>query len=423
MDRKKSFMSYLPATLNLRDEDIAALITEYKEYHASPELSLQEFETTRKIRERAENLVLAPGVEREIVPIGETGTVVILRNGEGPVVAYRADIDALPILEQTGLDYASEARGVLDGEDVAVMHGCGHDTHIAMGLKTMDLFARDGESWAGTIEFIFQPGEEGKDGAKLMVSQGLWQSVPRPEALYGQHVFPFTAGTLRVTKNEVTASVDSLKVIVKGKGGHGSQPQDTIDPVILSAYILVRLQSVVSREVGPLDSAVVTCGYLHAGKKENIIPDQAEFRLSIRSASQKIREEVLHKVIRIIRSECQASGADEPEIENYHASNIVMNDVALSEKLTETFTQELGEELVTFDPNYRLMGSEDFGELGDAANIPYTFWMLGGFSDEHLNAEVPISNHSPFFAPLPDPTLSVGVRAAAAAIYSHVRKD
>lgn len=415
-------MTFLPQELQPTPEDVEALIAEYKQFHASPELSLQEFETSRKIRERAERLELAEGVSREIVTIGETGTVVILRHGEGPTIAYRADIDALPLEEKTGLDYASTVTGEVDGETVPVMHGCGHDTHIAMGLKTMDIFARNADHWAGTIEFIFQPAEEGKDGAKLMVNQGLWEKVAVPEVLYGQHVYSLKAGEILVTENELTASVDSLKITLKGRGGHGSQPQDTVDPVMLSAYVLVRLQSVISREISPLEPAVVTCGYLHAGKKENIIPDQAELRLSVRSSTEDVRHRLLDRIERIVTAECEASGAEPPVIENFHASRIVDNDPKLSHSLAQAFAEELGEDRVTFDPEFRMMGSEDFAELVADEGVPYSYWLVGGHSQETLDAEEPISNHSPFFAPLPDPTLEAGVRAATTALYLHLKR-
>ncbi|MGV3104053.1 amidohydrolase [Rothia sp. 32237D007AR] len=415
-------MTYLPASLSLTAADQEHLLEEYKAYHASPELSLQEYETTRKIRERAQNLLLGQGVICDIVPIGETGTVVILRNGEGPTVAYRADIDGLPVTERTGLPYASTAVGTWEGETVGVMHACGHDSHITMGLKTMDLFARDGSDWAGTIEFIFQPGEEGKDGAKLMVSQGLWQTVPVPSVMYGQHVFPFEAGKVIVTTGPLTSAVDSLGITLHGKGGHGSQPQDTIDPVVLAAHLVVRLQTVVAREVAPSETAVLTVGSLHAGKKENIIPDSAEIRTSIRTFNPQVRQRVLAAVERIAQAEALASGAPAPDIINYHYSNSVVNDEQVSTELAAVFTQELGSQQVTFDPNFYLMASEDFGELGDAANIPYCFWILGGMTPEQLAEEPIASNHSPFFAPQPEPTLQVGVRAAVSALYSQVKR-
>ena len=414
-------MTYLPPSLTLTEADEAALISDYKYFHAHPELSLQEFETTRVIRERAEALHLSASVSREIIEVGSTGTVVILRNGEGPTVAYRADIDALPIKEQTGLEYASTVTGHLDGDEVHVMHGCGHDTHITMGLATMEVFARSGGEWSGTLQFIFQPGEEGKDGAKLMISQGLWEKIDIPDVLYGQHVFPGTPGHIALTHGPTTSAVDSLRVTLRGKGGHGSQPQDTIDPIVLAAHIIVRLQTVVSRTVGPLESAVVTVGSFHAGTKENIIPDTAEMKISIRSATPDIRERVLTAVTRIIRAEAAASGADEPEIENYHASNVVMNDQGVTERAVAAIRAELGDDRVTYDPSARIMASEDFGELGDAAGIPYSFWFLGGSSKAMRDSSEPISNHSPFFAPQPEVTLAAGVRAATAALYSWVR--
>lgn len=414
-------MPYLPESLSLSAQDITALISDYKEYHASPELSLAEFETTRKIRERAQTMKLDDGVEREIVEVSETGTVVVLRNGEGPTIAYRADIDALPLKEQTGLDYASTVTADLDGDTVPVMHGCGHDAHIVMGLKTMELFARSGKDWSGTLEFIFQPAEEGKGGAQVMLQAGLWKKIPLAQALYGQHVFPFPAGQIITTKDEFTASVDSLKITLHGSGGHGSQPQDTVDPVVLASYIVVRLQSIVSRVVAPMESAVVTVGSIYAGQKENIIPDTAEMRLSVRASTQEVREKVLSSIERIVRAESEASGAGEPEINNFHSSAIVNNDEELSKNLADVLTQELDTEVI-YDPNFRLMGSEDFGELGDAENIPYSFWGLGSFSDELMNSESPISNHSPFFAPQPEVTLETGVRAALSALYSHTKK-
>lgn len=413
-------MAYLPNSLSLTAADERALIEDYKYFHANPELSLQEFQTTKTIRERAKDLVLAPGIRLEIIEITETATVVILRNGEGKTAAYRADIDALPVLEQSGLAYASRAKGVLEGESVDVMHACGHDTHIAMALKTMEIFARSAEDWQGELEFIFQPAEEGRDGAKLMVKSGLWQKVKVPQVLYGQHVFPGIPGQILTISGPVTAAVDSLKVTLRGKGGHGSQPQDTIDPVVLAAHIVVRLQSIISREVPALESAVITVGSIHAGKKENIIPDTAELRISIRSSTAEIRTLVLAAVERVIKGETLAHGAPAAEIENYHSSNVVMNDEAATLQAYEAISAELGAKNVSFEPARRIMGSEDFGELGDAASIPYSFWFLGGSSKAMLEAKDPISNHSPFFAPQPEVTLQAGVRAALAALYAVV---
>lgn len=386
----------------------------YRHLHANPELSMQEHRTAELITERLE------AIGAETFRCAGTGVVGILRNGDGPVVAFRADTDGLPIEEDTGLDYASAATGTLpDGREVPVMHGCGHDTHVAAALTTSELLAGARESWSGTVIFIFQPGEETAAGAKAMVDDGLWEKAPRPEIVFGQHVMPEVAGSVHIRSGSAMAMADSWKVTVHGRGGHGSQPQDTVDPIVLGAHMVVRIQSIVAREVDPRESAVVTIGTFHAGLKENIIPAAAEFTLNVRTFKQDVRDKVLASLRRIISSEADASGAPAPEIEEISRFPACWNDPDATEVLLAEFQQRLGAENVV--QGRAQMGSEDFGSLAAAIGVPSVYWFFGGHPAELLQSggNVPM-NHSPQFAPVMEPTLSTGVHAATTAILSKV---
>lgn len=388
----------------------------YTELHAHPELSMQEHDTARLIAGRLEGLGI------ETFSCAGTGVVGVMRNGEGPVVAFRADTDGLPVEENTGLEYASAATGVLpDGTTVPVMHACGHDTHITAALTTAELLAGAKDSWAGAVVFIFQPGEELAVGAKAMVDDGLWDRAPRPEIVYGQHVMPQRAGTVHVSRGTAMAMADSWKVTVHGRGGHGSQPQDTTDPIVLAAHMVVRIQTIVSREVDPRDSAVVTIGSFHSGLKENIIPATAEFTLNVRSFKPEVRDKVLDGILRIIHAEAEASGAAEPDIAEISTFPQCYNDPGPAEAALNVLRRELGEENV--EESQPLMGSEDFGTLAHAIGVPSVYWFFGGHPPEMFDPESKVpSNHSPEFAPVMEPTLSTGVRAAMAAILSRVGK-
>ncbi|WFP16910.1 amidohydrolase [Citricoccus muralis] len=387
----------------------------YRELHAAPELSMQEHATA----ERLEGILDELDIEH--FRSGGTGVVGILRNGEGPVIGFRADTDGLPIAEDTGVEYASTARGTLeDGTEVPVMHGCGHDTHIATAVTAVRVLAAQRDAWSGTLVIIFQPGEETAAGAKAMVEDGLWDKAPRPEVMYGQHVMPGLAGTITYSVGDAMSQADSWKVTLRGKGSHGSQPQDSIDPIVLGAHIITRLQGVVSREVDPRASAVVTVGTFHAGLKENIIPATAEFSLNVRTLDPEVRDTVLGAIRRIIVGEAAVSGAPEPIIEEISAFPRNYNDPEETEQVMAALRSELGEDAVT--EVAPLMGSEDFGALAQAIEVPSVFWMFGGHSQDTLNApDVPV-NHSPFFAPEIEPTLTTGTRAALAAILSKLGK-
>lgn len=383
-----------------------SMLEMYRHLHANPELSMQEHETATFIEAELTEIGL------EHFRCGGTGVVAIDSNGEGPVIAFRADTDGLPIKEDTGAEYASQATGTLpDGMQVPVMHGCGHDTHIAAALTAARLLREARSDWAGTVVWIFQPGEETAAGARAMVDDGLWEKAPKPEVIFGQHVFPMPAGTVSVTPESAMALADSLKVTLFGRQAHGSQPQDSIDPIILGAHILTRLQTVTSREISPLDPAVVTSGTFHAGLKENIIPDRAEFTLNIRTLTGRVREQVLASVERIIRNEAAVSGAPEPLIEELYTFPRVYNDPAHTEEVLAALRAELGEDNVSVDPPK--MGSEDFGHLGDSIGVPYVFWNFGGADPTEEN---PAGNHSPFFLPVQEPTLNTAVRAVLGVI-------
>ena len=283
----------------------------YRDLHAHPELSHAEHGSAATMAAKLREL----GFE-VTEGIGGTGVVGVLRNGEGPTVLMRADMDALPVEELTGLPYASLARGVdRDGIDVPVMHACGHDVHMTWLLGACELLARGAAHWQGTYVALFQPAEETGDGAQGMVADALTDRVPRPDVALGQHVMPHRAGLILTRAGATMAQSDSIRVTVHGRGAHGSMPHYGVDPIVLASAIVQRLQSIVAREVSPLEFAVVTVGSIHAGTKSNIIPALAELQLNVRTYDTAVRDRVLAAIERIIRAECAAAGSGrEPEI-------------------------------------------------------------------------------------------------------------
>ncbi len=384
----------------------------YRHLHAHPELSMVEHETVAIIEARMTALGYLT------TRCAGTGVIATMSNGPGPVIAFRADIDGLPVAEQSGLDYASTARGALpDGSDVPVMHACGHDTHITAAIGAAHLLADDRDAWSGTVIFLFQPGEETAVGAAAMVADGVWdRALPggeRPEVIYSQHVWPGRTGTVEITPGAAMAMADAWKVTVHGRGGHGSRPEGTIDPVVLTAYIIVRIQSIVARELAAQSAAVITVATIHAGLKENIIPATAEFTVNVRNLDEGVRQRVLAALRRVILAEAQASGAPEPTIEELYTFPLLVNDEELTAETLGVLGGELGSDKVgTVPPS---MGSEDFGHLPQAIDVPGVYWFFGGTADELMDSVEPVPfNHSPYFAPVIEPTLSTGVRAAYA---------
>lgn len=393
----------------------ARLHANYRDLHAHPELSMQEHRTAGLVEERLAGLGL------ETFRCAGTGVVGVLRNGDGPVVAYRADTDALPVAEATGLPYASTATGTLpDGTEVPVMHACGHDAHTAVALAVAELLAEHRGGWAGTVVFVFQPGEETAVGARAMVTDGLWDRAPRPELVLGQHVGPVLAGTVLHASGVATATSDAWRVTVHGRGGHASRPENTIDPIVLAAHMVVRLQSIVSREVDPRQSAVLTVGTIRGGLKENVIPSTVELTVNLRALDAGVRDRVSAALHRVLLAEAAASGAPEPSIEHLYAFPRCVNDPAATERAVRALRAELGAEAVTESPPF--MGSEDFGHFGETLGVASVYWLFGGASAESLaSGAAPAGNHSPGFAPALEPTLSTGVRAAAAVLLDRLR--
>lgn len=399
-------------------ELLAQLEGIYKDIHANPELSMQEHRTSGLaaawLRKQGYKVTEA---------VGGTGVVGVLRNGKGPTVLLRADMDALPIQESTGLPYASSKTGVdRFGQDTSIAHSCGHDLHVAWLMGVTRILAENRDKWHGTILAVFQPGEETGQGAKAMIEDGMVKRFPKPDVTLAQHVMPLLAGQIGWRVGTMLSAGDSLEVTMFGRGAHGSMPQKSIDPVVMAASAVMRLQTVVSREVAMTDSAVVTVGTLRAGINENIIPDRALLRLNVRTFKEEVRTRVLAAIKRILEAEAAASGATKPpEFSVLSAFPLTRNDEGATRKVVAAIQNRFGKDRVMeISP---ATASEDFGLFGTAWNTPSVFWVVGGI-DPAIYAtaqkagkldELP-ANHAPNFAPVLDPTLRTGVEAMLAAV-------
>ncbi len=394
----------------------------YRDLHAHPELSFQEHRTAGIVAEwlaMCEGVVVTEG-------IGGTGVVGVLENGPGPVVALRADMDALPVKEATGLPYASDCVDTdPEGRAVPVAHACGHDMHVACLLGAVTRLTAERSAWAGTLVAIFQPAEELVSGAKAMVADDFFERLPRPDVVLGQHVAPLPAGLIGLRSGPAFAAVDALRVTLHGRGGHGSRPETTVDPIVMAAATVLRLQTVVSREVAGDDVAVVSVGALQAGNKSNIIPDDAELLVSVRSYKEPVRERVLGSIRRIVEGEAATAGAPRPpEIATEESSPAVVNDRDAAGRTGAALSTVAGVGAVV-DPG-PVTGSEDVGVLASAFGAPLVFWLLGGADPaafasartgedmRQVVAGLP-SNHSPEYAPVINPTLGIGIDALVAA--------
>ncbi|MFE0028531.1 amidohydrolase [Amycolatopsis sp. NPDC059021] len=395
--------------------DLEAL---YVDLHQHPELSFAETRTAGILAARLER----DGYEVH-TGIGKTGVLGILRNGEGPVVMLRADIDALPVEEKTGLSYASTARGTdAQGNDVPVMHACGHDMHATWLSGAAALLAASRDTWSGTVLAVFQPGEEQGSGAARMVDDGLFDRAPKPDFVFGQHVTPGPAGWVLTRPGVIMAATDSLRITLHGRGGHGSRPETTVDPVVLAASVVLKLQTIVSREIAATDSAVVTVGSLHAGTASNVIADDAVLEVNIRSFDPDVRDRVVAAVHRIVRGEAETAGAPAPpEIETIASFPVTRNDEIAVGDLAGAFRDHFGAERAMEAP--LVTGSEDFGHFGTATGAPSVFWLVGGMdaqtvigamTEGRFERDIP-SNHSPKFAPVLHPTLRTGVETLVVA--------
>jgi hippurate hydrolase len=385
----------------------------YKDIHAHPELSMGETRTAGIAADRLRKAGYEVTSE-----VGKTGVVGLLRNGAGQTVMLRADMDALPISESTGLAYASTATATDDdGNAVPVGHMCGHDMHVAWLVGAATLLSQARDAWKGTLMAVFQPGEETAQGARAMIDDGLLERFPVPDVVLGQHVMVGPAGTVAGSAGPITSAADSLQIRLFGRGAHGSMPQASIDPVVMAASVVLRLQTIVSREVAANDAAVITIGVLQAGTKENVIPEEAVIKLNVRTFDAQVREHVLAAIERIVNAEAEASGSPrKPEITPLDRYPLNVNDKAASDHIAAAFRSYFSAERVTHTG--AAPASEDFGCFGTAWHAPSVFWFVGGNDPENyakakaagkLN-ELPV-NHSPKFAPVLHPTLETGVEA------------
>ncbi|CAM2922438.1 amidohydrolase [Prescottella defluvii] len=403
--------------------NVTRLADLYRDLHAHPELSFAETRTAGIVADnlRRIGLDVTEGV-------GRTGVVGILDRGPGPTVLMRADMDALPVREETGLPYASTVTGTsADGTEVPVMHACGHDMHTTALIGALEVLAAESD-WQGKVIAVFQPAEETGAGARAMVDDGLFTRFGTPDVVLGQHVAPLPAGAIGLEIGPAFAASDALKITLYGRGGHGSRPETTVDPIVLAASTVLRLQTIVSREIAGTDTAVVSIGSIHAGGAANIIPDSAELKLSVRTFDAKVRDRVLGAIERIVQGEAATAGADrKPVIETLHSFPAVINDAAAGAQVRAAFGSGL-EGVIVVDPGV-VTGSEDVGILAYESGAPCVYWLLGGADPAEFAgarsvpeiaarvAELP-SNHSPLYAPVISPTLEVGVRALAVAARS-----
>jgi amidohydrolase len=407
--------------------DMPQLMTLYRDLHANPELSMQEVRTPAKLA--AEVRKLGFDVTEHV---GKTGVVAVMKNGPGPVLLIRADMDALPVKEQTGLPFASTAVGKLpDGTDTPVMHACGHDTHVTTWLATARRLAAMKDQWSGTVVMVLQPGEELVTGAKAMLDDGLFTRFPKPDYLLAFHdSAQLPAGAIGVPTGYALANVDTVNILVKGLGGHGASPQTTRDPIVLASRIVMALQTLVSRENNPLEPAVVTVGSFHAGTKSNIIPDNAKLALTVRSYSPETRKLLLDGIRRIARGEAIAAGLPDklmPTVEiEQPSADATFNTSPFSDHLRQLFGAHFGADRVS-QPK-PIMAAEDFSRywLADKSKQSTIFW-VGGVPKAKWDAakgdvtKLP-SLHSPFWAPEAETVISTATEAMTVAALDILKK-
>ncbi|MGV9848358.1 amidohydrolase [Streptomyces sp. NPDC003442] len=385
----------------------------YEDLHRHPELGLREHRTAK----RASDALRGCGYE-VTDGIGGTGLIGILANGEGPIVMARADMDALPVREETGLPYASTATVTGDdGTEQPVAHACGHDMHVSCLIGCARLMAQAKGAWRGTFVALFQPSEENGEGADTMIKDGLTSKSPRPDVVLAQHVLPYPAGYVGTRSGSFLSAADSLRITVHGRGAHGSTPQAAVDPVVMAAMIVVRLQTIVSRELAATTPAVVSVGSIHAGTGPNVIPDSAVIQLNVRTYDHASRTQVLHAIERIVKAECEASRSPKaPEIEKTATFPPTVNDETATRRVAEAFATHFGDEAHAIDLQ---TASEDMSEIPKAFGAPFTYWGIGGIDPDlyaqaaengTIAQDVPV-NHSPTFAPVIQPTLDTGVSA------------
>ncbi len=396
------------------DALLDGLVADYEWFHRHPELGYREEQTAARIAE----LIGAMGYEVH-TGVGGTGVVGVLRSGdsgEGPVVALRADIDALPVREQTGVDYASTATQIVDDVPVPVMHACGHDIHITSLLGAARLLAAARDTWSGTLELVFQPAEEGGVGAKAVIDSGIFERIPVPAVVLGQHVDNGPTDELLVTGGPLMASSDSWRVVLRGTGGHGAWPHNSDDLALAAANAITMVQNVVARQTPAQEAAVVTIASVHIGAKENILANEGYFTVNIRALTPEVRERTFAAVQRVITGVAAAHGLTPPEFVAGHALPPLVNDHDVAATVSAAFDEHVGlAHVVVPTP---VMGSEDFGILGDSLGVPSLYWFIGSTPPDRYREvaargrvvqELP-RLHSAYFAPAARETLQVGIR-------------
>jgi amidohydrolase len=396
----------------------------YQDLHRHPELSFQEARTAGLVSDRLSHL----GYDVH-TGIGGTGLVGVLHNGDGPTVLARADMDALPVREATGLPYASTATSTdSTGHQTPVMHACGHDMHVTCLLAAAQLMADHRDAWSGTFIALFQPAEELGSGARTMVEDGLADVIPKPDVALGQHVMGLPHDTVASRPGAALSAADSIRITLHGRGTHGSMPHSGIDPILLGSAVVMRLNAIVSRELPPGHFGIVTVGSFQSGSKSNVIPETATLLLNLRAYDDRTRQQLRDAIERIVKAECEASGSPAPpEFDYTNAFPLTENSLDVYEKVSAAFTEHFGNEAILMKPS---TVSEDFSDIPRALGAPYLYWIWGGFdpdtyhraeADGTLSKVIP-GNHASTFAPVPEPTFRTGASAMTVALMSYLAR-
>lgn len=413
---------------SIANQELASLVALYKDLHTNPELSLQETETAARIAKELRDAGLEVTEK-----VGGHGVVGVLKNGKGPVILVRTDLDALPVKEQTGASYASTktVKDEMTGRQVDVMHACGHDVHMASFIGTARALAKLKDQWSGTVVMIGQPAEERVLGARLMLRAGLFSKFPKPDKAVALHVSSDMAhGQVGIVEGYALANVDSVEVVVKGLGGHGSMPHLSKDPIVLASQIVLALQTIVSREVRPGDPAVVTVGSIHGGTKSNIIPDEVRLQLTVRSYKPETRVKLVESIKRIVKAQAESAGMPPEKMPEVIVSDdqvaALYNQPELCQEVRAALEPVLGKDnVLSREP---VMGAEDFAEYGlTKEKVPLCMFWLGTQPPEKVaeakakGTTLP-SLHSPYFKPVPEPSIETGVKAMTSAVIGLLKK-
>ena len=415
------------------ERDLASLLSTYKSLHAAPELSHREEKTSAfvagELRKLGFTVTERIGKFQNAEWTGY-GVVGVLKNGPGPTVLVRTELDALPVEEKTGVPYSSQVKTKNDaGVEVSVMHACGHDIHMTSFLGTAKLLTELKSQWSGTLVMLGQPAEETGDGANAMLRDDLYTRIPKPDFAIALHDKPeLETGKVGYTPGYAMASATSIDIKIRGVGGHGSAPENTKDPIVTAAQVVMALQTIVSRENSPLDPAVVTVGSIHGGTRYNIIPDEVNLQLTVRTYKPEVRQHILASIERIVKGVALTAGIPEdraPSVKVSEGTGSTYNDPQLLERLAVAFKQALGEENVVKVPP--IMASEDFGYFSLDQKIPTTIFWLGASDPAKVKQSratgVALPGlHSALFAPVPEPTLRTGVKAMTSAVLELMKK-